>query len=260
MAKVVDFNELGLIQVPERTETYIPVSHQELVTKIKEAGTKHYGVSPYQENLEVNHRGQQMFGSLTFHHGSSLSGSGMDRSIGFRNSYDKTLPVGVCGGAQVTVCSNLMFVGDIIKMRKHTQNVEEDLDKLIQKLFEDVDNRYELAREDASFMGDIPFSDKQVADYFGQLFVNEGVLNSPQLTKSTKEWFESPVFTGRTLWSAYNACTEALKSAHPSNALEKYTKLHTFTKEYVLDEYKEDFQSGVDAYDVYNGDYPPFGY
>lgn len=255
MAKVVDFSELGLIQVPEKTETYVPVSHQELVTKITEAGNQHYGREASQHNYEVNQRGQQLFGSLVW----DGDNNSMTKSIGFRNSYDKTLPVGVCGGAQVTVCSNLMFVGDIIKMRKHTQNVEEDLDKLIQKLFEDVDNRYELAREDASFMGDIPFSDKQVADYFGQLFVNEGVLNSPQLTKSTKEWFESPVFTGRTLWSAYNACTEALKSAHPSNALEKYTKLHTFTKEYVLDEYKQDFQSGIDSYDAYN-DYPPLGY
>lgn len=255
MAKVVDFSELGLIKVPEKTETYVPVSHQELVTKITEAGNQHYGREASKHKYEVNQRGQQLFGSLVW----QGDNNSMTKSIGFRNSYDKTLPVGVCGGAEVTVCSNLMFVGDIIKMRKHTQNVEEDLDKLIQKLFEDVDNRYELAREDASFMSDIPFSDKQVADYFGQLFVNEGVLNSPQLTKSTKEWFESPVFTGRTLWSAYNACTEALKSAHPSNALEKYTKLHTFTKEYVLDEYKQDFQSGIDAYDAYK-DYPPLGY
>ncbi len=249
MAKVVDFSELGLIKVPERTETYIPVSHQELVTKITEAGNQHYGREASSHNYEVNQRGQQLFGSLVW----KGENDSMDRSIGFRNSYDKTLPVGVCGGAQVTVCSNLMFVGDIIKMRKHTQNVEEDLDKLIQKLFEDVDSRYEQAKEDASFMTDIGFSDKQVADYFGQLFVNEGVLNSPQLTKTTKEWFESPVFTGRTLWSAYNACTEALKSAHPSNALEKYTKLHNFTKDYALDAYRKHFQSGMDAYDAYDG-------
>ena len=42
MAKLVDFADLSMIKVPERTETYIPVSHQELVTKIKEAGIDHY--------------------------------------------------------------------------------------------------------------------------------------------------------------------------------------------------------------------------
>ena len=96
MAKIVDFAELAYIKTPERTETYIPVSHQQLVTKIKEAGTKHYNTSPFQTKLEVNHRGQQMFGSMTFHDGSQLKGSDMNRSIGFRNSYDKTLPIGVC--------------------------------------------------------------------------------------------------------------------------------------------------------------------
>jgi len=237
MAKLVDFAELGLIKVPEQTETYIPVSHQELYTRIKEAGTKHYNTSPFETKLEINHKGQQLFGSMTFHDGSSLTGSGMNRSIGFRNSYDKTLPIGVCGGASVIVCSNLMFTGDIIKMRKHTQNVEDDLDKLIQKLFDDVDRRYDQSVEDKLTMEQIRFSDTDVGNYLGQLFVNEGVLNGAQLKKATDEWFNSSAFTERTAWSAYNACTEALKSAHPMNALEKYTKLHTFTKESTIDPY-----------------------
>ena len=235
MAKIVDFAELAYIKTPERTETYIPVSHQELVTRIKEAGTKHYNTAPFEEKLEVNHRGQQMFGSMIFHDGSNLKadGSGMNRSIGFRNSYDKTLPIGVCGGASVYVCSNLMFTGDIIKMRKHTQNVEEDLDALIQQLFDDVDRRYDQSVKDSLTMKEIGFSDRATGNYLGQLFVNQGVLNSSQLNKATKEWFESPVFKERTLWSAYNACTEALKTAHPMNALEKYTKLHKFTDLYI---------------------------
>jgi len=233
MAKLVDFAELGLIKVPERTETYIPVSHQQLVTKIKEAGIDHYKSDPMDTKLEVNHRGQQMFGSMTFFDPDNT----LRRSIGFRNSYDKTLPIGVCGGASVVVCSNLMFTGDIIKMRKHTQNVEEDLDILIQKLFADVDRRYNQSLEDRQTMREIKFSDTDAGNYLGQLFVNQGVLNGAQLKKATTEWFDSQVFKERTLWSAYNACTEALKSAHPMNALEKYTKLHTFTEDFAIDPY-----------------------
>ena len=235
MARQVNFNELGMITLPEQTETYIPISHQELITKVIEAGEAHYGTSPKNTLYEINHRGQQLFGSLTW----NGDARDMSRSIGFRNSYDKTLPVGLCGGASVMVCSNLMFVGDIIKMRKHTQNVQDDLDVLIQKLFADVDRRYSTALEDRQSMREIAFSDKQVGDYLGQLFVNEHILNGSQMNKAANEWFESPVFKERTLWSAYNACTEALKAAHPSNALEKYTKLHTFTEDYVLNDYKK---------------------
>jgi len=233
MAKLVDFAELNLIKVPERTETYIPVSHQELVTKIKQAGVNHYKSDPMDIKLEVNHRGQQMFGSMTFFDPDNT----LRRSIGFRNSYDKTLPIGVCGGASVVVCSNLMFTGDVIKMRKHTQNVEEDLNILIQKLFADVDRRYNKSLEDRQTMREIRFSDTDAGNYLGQLFVNKGVLNGAQLKKATTEWFDSQVFKERNLWSAYNACTEALKSAHPMNALEKYTKLHTFTEEFSIDPY-----------------------
>ena len=243
MAKIVDFQELGLIQVPEKTETYIPVSHQELVTKITEAGNKHYGREASKHNYEVNHRGQQLFGSLVW----EGENNSMSRSIGFRNSYNKTLPVGVCGGANVTVCSNLMFVGDVIKMRKHTQNVGDDLDALIVKLFEDVDKRYTQAHSDAGYMQEIPLSNEQAADYLGQLFVNQNVLNSSQINKAADEWFNSKDFTSRTLWSAYNACTEALKSAHPSNALEKYTKLHTFTEDYTLNAYKQHVQDEISS-------------
>ena len=232
MAKLVDFAELAMIKVPERTETYIPVSHQELVTKIKGAGIDHYKSDPMDTRLEVNHRGQQMFGKMTFFDPDNT----MRRCIGFRNSYDKTLPIGVCGGAEVVVCSNLMFVGDIIKMRKHTQNVEDDIDALIQKLFDDVDRRYDQSIDDRQHMREIEFSDRDTGNYLGQLFVNKDVLNSSQLNKATKEWFESPVFKERTLWSAYNAFTEALKTAHPMNALEKYTKLHTFTEEYLMED------------------------
>jgi len=237
MAKVVDFNDLGMIVLPEQTETYIPVSHQELVTKVANAGEAHYGKAPTSTKYEINHKGQQLFGSMKW-----TADNGMERAIGFRNSYNKTLPVGVCGGASVMVCSNLMFVGDVINMRKHTANVKDDLDALIVKLFEDVDKRYTQAHVDAGYMQEIPLSNEQVGDYLGQLFVNQKVLNSSQMTKASDEWFNSNDFKPRTLWSAYNACTEALKSAHPSNALEKYTKLHTFTEDYTLAAYKEHLQ------------------
>ena len=40
MAKLVNFADLSMIAVPERTETYIPVSHQELVTRVKKEDNK----------------------------------------------------------------------------------------------------------------------------------------------------------------------------------------------------------------------------
>jgi hypothetical protein len=252
MAKLVDFADLSMIAVPERTETYIPVSHQELITRVKKAGMLHYGREPISQKLETNQRGQQLFGSMVF----PSDSKGSDISIGFRNSYDKTLPIGLCAGSQITVCSNLMFVGDIVKLRKHTQNIEDDMDALIAELFTQTDKLHSKAEEDASYMNDIQLSNEQVGDYFGQLFVNQNVLNGRQLKEATKQWFDSQVFKSRNLWSAYNACTEALKTSHPSNALENYTKLHTFTENYILNEYKKHFNQQMIDIEGYTSVHP----
>jgi len=87
-------------------------------------------------------------------------------------------------------------------------------------------------------MQDIELSDTMVGDYLGQMFVNESILNGSQIKKARDEWFNSPTFKERTLWSAYNACTEALKSAHTSHALNKHTDLHKFTEKYYLKDYR----------------------
>ena len=41
-------------------------------------------------------------------------------------------------------------------------------------------------------------------------------------------------FAERTLYALYGAATDALKSSHPSNAMEDYTKLHKHFKEYAI--------------------------
>ena len=233
MGIIVDFQELGNYTVPAQTDTYVPVSHQQLVNTVKRIGSDHFNQEPIRGKFEVNRTGDQLFGSLSWD-----GKNGSNLSVGFRNSYNKSLAVGICVGAEIIVCSNLMFAGDIVKMRKHTGNVEEDLEELIIDLVQKADGSYDKAMDDASLMQSMPLSDTMVGDYFGQLFVNEHILNGAQLKKATSEWFNTPTFKERTVWSAYNAVTEALKSAHTSHALDKYTCLHKYTEDYFLKDYR----------------------
>lgn len=233
MAKLVTFEELGNYKLPEKTDTYIPVGHQQLVNTVKRIGSDYFNHEPVDGRLEVNNTGNQLFGTL------SWQGEGTSNiSIGFRNSYDKSMAVGVCAGAQIIVCSNMMFVGDVISMRKHTGNITANLDNLVEDLIKQSNGIYAKTAEDARLMQEMPLTDTMVGDYFGQLFVNAHILNGSQLKRAAKEWFNSPTFQERTVWSAYNACTEALKSAHTSHALDKYTDLHKFTEEYFLNDYR----------------------
>jgi hypothetical protein len=62
----------------------------------------------------------------------------------------------------------------------------------------------------------------------GLLFGN-GVLTPRQLPVVKKEWLNPSYedFRPRTMWSFYNACTEALKSCPPLVIMEKHISLHT---------------------------------
>ena len=234
MAITVTFEELGNYMLPTKTDTYIPVGHQHLVNTVKRIGSDYFNHEPIDGKFEVNKTGDQMFGTLSWQ-----GENGSNLSLGFRNSYDKSMPVGICAGAQIIVCSNMMFVGDIISMRRHTGNVISDLDDLVEDLVKQSNGIYAKTVDDSQLMQNMPITDSMVGDYFGQLFVNESILNGSQLKKATNEWFKSPTFKERTLWSAYNACTEALKSAHTSHALDKHTNLHKFTEDYFLKDYRE---------------------
>ena len=54
----------------------------------------------------------------------------MGLSVAFRNSYDKSMSVGVAIGASVFICDNLALHGDIAVMKKHTKNVWTELEDL----------------------------------------------------------------------------------------------------------------------------------
>jgi len=234
MGILVNFQELGNYTVPEQTDTYVPVSHQQLVNTVKRIGSDHFNQEPIDGSFEVNRTGDQFFGSL------SWQGDGESNlSIGFRNSYNKSLSVGLCVGAEIVVCSNLMFAGDVVKMRKHTGNVIDDLETLVTDLVQHADGSYHEIIQDTILMQNFELSDTMVGDFLGQMFVNEQILNGSQIKKAKDEWFHSHTFKERTLWSAYNACTEALKSAHTSHALNKHTDLHKFTEKYYLKAYRE---------------------
>ena len=237
MATIVTFEELGNYMLPEKTDTYVPVGHQQLVNTVKRIGSDHFNHEPLNGQIEVNKTGAQMFGTLSWQ-----GDDGSNISVGFRNSYDKSMAVGLCAGAQIVVCSNMMFAGDVLSMRKHTGNITADLDDLVEDLVKQADGIYAKTVDDSHLMQEMRLTDSMVGDFFGQLFVNEGILNGSQLKKATSEWFKSPTFKDRTVWSAYNAVTEALKSSHTSHALDKYTCLHKYTEDYFL----KDFRNHVD--------------
>ena len=148
-------------------------------------------------------------------------------SIGFRNSYDKSMSIGVCVGAKVFVCENLMMTGEVTFMRKHTGNILDELNSLIFNVLYKSDDKFAQLQDDKESMKEIPINNQRAWETMGVLF-GKGIINTPQISIMKKEW-KNPshdAFDDDSLWSLYNAGTEALKTCSPTRMMSSHIKLH----------------------------------
>ena len=140
----------------------------------------------------------------------------MALSVAFRNSYDRSMAVGIAIGASVFVCDNLALCGDIVVVKKHTKNVWTELeDTAIATLYKSQ-HRFEQIIADAETLKGWALTDDDAFRTMGYLFGND-IISPRQLTVVKDEWLkpEHQEFQPRNMWSFYNACTEALKSCPP---------------------------------------------
>lgn len=217
-------DDLALIEVPEATESYTPVPHNHLAETLLTIGQdilKEHTLGS--EQYALAREGNQMFGVLTF----KGEHPEMGLSIGFRNSYDKSMAIGIAIGAKIFICDNLALSGEITVLRKHTGNVWASLeDVAISTLYRSQKNFQKIV-EDAEFLKNEKISDTGAFQFMGLLY-GKGVLTPRQLPVVKREWLKPSHedFQPRNLWSFYNCCTEAMKSFPPVLIMEKHVKLH----------------------------------
>lgn len=213
-------------QLPEQTKTYMPVANAKLFERIRDITSDYLGKEPVSYGAQLGAKGNQMFGSVLYANGSDE----MKMQVGFRNSYNKTLPVGLIAGASIIVCSNGMFIGDIQTVRKHTANVWNDIEELVAGFCKNIIPTYDRINEKKESMRAVIISDMDAAHLLGEMFVLDGVLTTPMLNIAVKEWHKPShnAFKDRNAWSLHNACTEALKKAHPAEIMERHQQLDEF--------------------------------
>ena len=136
---------------------------------------------------------------------------------------------GICSGAKIFVCDNLIFRGEITYMRKHTKNVIQDLeDKLVSVIYNSTAKFQNIIR-DRDAMTTVDVTDNQAYEFLGKMAGNK-VLKSQQFNAALRCWKKPPYeeFAPKNVWSLYNACTEALKSTPPNKIIEKHIMLHDY--------------------------------
>jgi hypothetical protein len=216
-------DELANRSVPATTSSYQAIGHIELIKYlIKKVEGKGFKVTGLQANSASG--GNKMTGTLKLNVGNSTFGM----VLGFRNSYDKSMSLGVGVGAVVFVCSNGMFHADVQRLRKHTSNLLIDLDEIVEEQLNYVEIQYQKFTTEVEKLQEKVLETEQVYNILGKLFFEEKLLGSKELNIIKDEMVKSDHFKmvgiegGMTAWNLYNNITESLKETHPL----KYFKAH----------------------------------
>ncbi len=224
--------DLGLVPIPKATATYAPVPHVDLVELLRERVEDLVDMPILRQGYGLNREGRQLFGVITLDAGDTQSAL----SIGVRNSYDKSLSVGVSLGASVFVCDNLCFSGsDVTVLRKHTTNVWVDiLDQVDTALLKAAD-AHKAITEDFATMAAVEVDERAGYEALGLAFGTR-VISGQQLKVAVNDWRRPrhEVFADRNAWSLYNCLTEALKLGDAGGRIARQVRTHAFMMDEIV--------------------------
>jgi len=220
-SNLVEYAEAVAVKLPEATRSYQPVSNRYLINAVKDS-IYNQGLTLSNLELALSSDNQKLFGCAKVMHNKL----GIAPAICFRNSYDKSMSVGLASGAKVFVCDNLQITGDsFTKLRKHTTYVMNDVDYLVDAAVAAVVPDFEKEILTIEEMELTPITLDKGYEFLG-LLRGKGVLNSKCFNIALKEWQkpQHECFPSNNLWSLYNACTEGLKGLNASDAMQSMVK------------------------------------
>lgn len=224
-AEEATLDQVRNIPVPEETQTYKPVSHFDLIQNIVRVGDKLLtGHEFHHGQYGMTKGGGRFFGIHTYQ---TPGHDDKGLAIGFRNSYDKKMKVGLTIGAQVFVCDNLALSGAISYFRKHTGDVHKDLyQELLMMVDKSADNFTKIA-DDLAELKEVNMDDDRAWELLGFL-EGRGILSGRNKKTAIGDWREPrhEEFAPRNAYSFYNCVNEGLKNTPMDKIMSIHTKMH----------------------------------
>lgn len=209
-AKSITPEALAAIPTPEPTDTHYPIAHSRLLAITRDTLATH-GATVTGEAHGITKSGSRYFGLL------EIRGTERDWGlvVGIRNSHDKSLPAGLVCGAQVFVCDNLSFSGEVRIGRKHTRYIDDSLPALIAgAVAKLVDLREGQAKRFDAYRA-APLGHPAAMHLIGSAY-RHGVLPAPRVGPTIDEWYtprHKEFAEGHNVWRLFNAFTESLKGS-----------------------------------------------
>lgn len=225
--EIISYQELCHIPSPDSTPTYFAIPHHKIYTSAL-TFAQQAGLIFLKDDIKITKNGQRAYIKLIFKYKEEDS---YVYTVGIRSTYDKSASIAIAAGAGVEVCDNQIIYGeDIIWLRKHTKNVANDIDILIQKALEvGKDNYYERI-DWLEKKKDIPLSHSQGVAILGAI-KSLGIINDNCYQIALSHWKEPPFDTFKNelnVYGLHNALTWGLEFVRPLEKLEMHAAMNQF--------------------------------
>lgn len=228
--KCLTEDQLRLVILPDRTRSYHPVSHGEILDNIYEQAIKN-NLQISNTEYKVARKGNQVIGVMDIVSDSDNGEFGM--RMAWRNSYDKTMSFGYAAGIQAFICSNGMISGEIQLRKKHVGSVEEEAKYIISEGFSQIGDIYQSMVDAANKFKEVEVNPKLNASLIGQMLLTEKFLNTMQVNEINNQMYHSKHFNtimepGYNAYDLYSHANHALKMSHPTTYIQDHINLHKF--------------------------------
>lgn len=230
--KVCDLEFLSNVVVPQKTNSYTPILHKDIINEFEEQA--------YKNNFNITHRdysydrgGQKMISRFGIVHEDSQD---MGIQVAIANSYDKSMSAKIAVGAIVWICENGMISSsDYMAIRKHTGMADIIVNNKLSEYIGRFDEEFKKVNSDKLRLQEIEINRQTSSELIGRMFLDDKIINATQLSIIKDEMYHSNNFKEMTAWSMYNWVTEALKrNNHSMHYIDSHIKFHRFITKNVL--------------------------
>ena len=218
--KFVDRNEIALVQTPKGTDTWHPVPHIQVIESL-EKGIRKQGWEISDEQYGLARDDQKLFGVMSIENSDNPEWS---RTIGIRNSHDKSLCVGITAGVNVLVCSNLAFGGTAVLQRRHTSGI--DIEEMVEAGIATLADSFLSLEITLDRLRDLYLTENQARTLIVRI-AEADAIPSCDILPVFKE-FQTPrhnEFGDPSCWSLLNAITETAHKYAPARVDRCHRKL-----------------------------------
>jgi hypothetical protein len=212
--RLVQYDELAAVRVPEATRTWFPLAHTAVLDAVQETLTG-AGYLVQKRQLALSRDNARFFGTLDL---ATEVGAGVALAVGVRNSIDQSYPIGFAAGNRVFICDNLAFSAELMIKRKHTRFGETRFVGDIGKAVTQLESFRKAEARKIDWLKDAQLNDGAAHDLvIGML--DKKVLAARLIPQVLAEYRRPrhEEFEARTRWSLYNAVTQVLTGGNVAN-------------------------------------------